>query len=63
MSAAVLSLREIIMAAESSTEIRVPSGSVWSSPGGRLLDCAVTVSGWSQRTLPAATALPTALST
>ena len=30
MSAAVLSLSEIIMAAESSTEIRVPSGSVWS---------------------------------
>ncbi len=63
MSAAVLSLSEIILAAESSTEIWVPSGSIWSSPGGRPLNCAVTVSGWSQRTLRAATALPSASST
>ena len=49
MSAAVLSLSEIIMAAESSTEIRVPSGSVWSSPGGRLLG----LRGDGQRLVPA----------
>ncbi len=61
MSAAVLSLSEIILAAESRTEIRVPSGSFCSSPTP--LNCAVTVSGWSQRTLPAATALPSASST
>ena len=63
MSAAVLSLSEIILPAASSTETRVPSGSVCSSPGGRPLSCAVTVSGWSQRTLPAATASPSASST
>ena len=63
MLAAVLSLMEIILAAVSCTEIRVPSGSFWSSPEGRLLSCAVTVSSWFQRTLPEATALPSASST
>jgi hypothetical protein len=60
MSAAVLSLTEIVLAAVSCTEIWVPSGSFWSWPAGRLLSYAVTVSGWFQRTAPAATAFPSA---
>lgn len=63
MSAAVLSLIVIILVAAPSTVIWVPSGSFWSTPDGRLLTFAVTVSGWSQRTLPAATASPSAYST
>ena len=63
MLAAVLSLMEIILAAVSCTEIWVPSGSSWSSPEGRLLSCAVTVSSWFQRTVPDATAVPSASST
>jgi hypothetical protein len=63
MSVAVLSLMVIILVAASSTEICVPSGSFWSTPEGRLSSFVVTVSGWSQRTLPAATALPSAYST
>jgi hypothetical protein len=63
MLAAVLSLMEIILAAVSRTEIRVPSGSVWSSPEGRLLSRAVMVSDWSQPILPDSMALPSASST
>jgi hypothetical protein len=45
MSAAVLSLMEIIFPAASRTEIWVPSGSFCSTPEGRLLSWPVTVSG------------------
>jgi hypothetical protein len=63
MSVAVLSLMAIILVAASSTEIWVPSGSFCSTPEGRLLSCALTVSGRSQLTFPEATASPRAWST
>jgi hypothetical protein len=53
MFAAVLSLTEIMSVATCSTLTLVPSGSFWSTPEGRLLTWLVTVSGWSQRTVPA----------
>ena len=54
MSAAVLSLIEIILAAVCRTDTRVPAGTYCSDPLPGLFSASVTVRSWFQETRPAA---------